>query len=143
MEKSDELPGFRKKRKVLFGEKSTDEDLREMGRQFMEAEHYDDALEFFARTEAEGDVRKIASRAMEKGNTPLFLRAKVVLDEQLTEEELEKLAANAEQAEQISSAYVAHLKASNNAELEKLSEKLPGRHLPGTSEEKEDEESEQ
>ncbi|MBS3761775.1 MAG: hypothetical protein KGZ25_00605 [Planctomycetes bacterium] len=143
MAKSDELTGFHKKRKVLFGEKSSDEDLHEMGRQFMEAEHYDDALEFFARTEAEEDVRKIASRAIENGNTPLFLRAKVVLDEKPTEEELGKLAANAEEAEQISSAYVAHLKASNDAELEKLSEKLPGRHLPGTSEEKEDEEANQ
>ncbi|MHC5035398.1 MAG: hypothetical protein ACYTFZ_10215 [Planctomycetota bacterium] len=85
MAKSKELPGFDEKRKILFGAKSSPEKMRETGELFMDAERYDDALEFFQRCDAQDQTREIARRAMAAGNTPLYMRAKKVLGEDTAE----------------------------------------------------------
>ncbi len=110
----------------------------------MAAERYDDALEFFERTDARTEVQEIARVALERGDTPLFLRAKVVLKEQPTEQELSALARNAEAAGRKSMAYLAHLKAGHQQEAEGLQAEMTGETgpesspAPGESEAKED-----
>lgn len=120
MAKSKELPGFDEKRKILFGAKSSPEKMRETGELFMDAERYDDALEFFQRCDAQDQTREIARRAMAAGNTPLYMRAKKVLGEDITEQEWSELAATAEKTGLHSVAYVAHLKAGHEEEAARL-----------------------
>ncbi|MDP6439246.1 MAG: hypothetical protein QGH74_06410 [Candidatus Brocadiia bacterium] len=120
MAKSNELPGFREKRKVLFGPKTSPKQMRDMGVRFMEAERYDDALEFFARTEAKADVKEIVRIAMDRGDTPLLLRARLVLGETPAEKELLACARKAEAAGRKSMAVVAYSKAGNEEEAERL-----------------------
>jgi len=126
MAKRNRLPGFSEKRKILFSPKTTPEKMRRTGELFMEAERYDDALEFFSRTDAEDLVRRIAAIAMDAGNTPLYMRAKRVLKEEITEREWTDLARNAEKAGMYSGAYLAHLKAGHQEEAERLRALMPG-----------------
>ncbi len=120
------LPGFRAKRKILFSDRTSDEKMRATGEQFMEAERYDDALEFFDRCEADDLVREIARRAMEAGNTPLYMRAKRVLDEEISEDEWNALAEHAESARLYTAAYLAHKQAGHEEEAARLRALMPG-----------------
>jgi hypothetical protein len=124
MARKQDLPGFYEKRKLLFSEKARPEDLREAGRQFMEAERYDDALEFFERCDADDLARQIAERAMERGNTPLYMRAKRVLGEEISDGEWRGLAQSAERAGRLSMAYVARQKAGDEEEAARLKVQL-------------------
>jgi hypothetical protein len=121
-----ELPGFYPKRKLLFGAKTSRERLREMGEAFMDAGRYDDALEFFGQCGAEQPARKIAELAMQAGNVPLYMRAKRVLAEQISEEEWTQIAAHAERAGAFSMAYVAHSKAGHEEEAARVRRLVPG-----------------
>ena len=134
MAKSDRLPGFRDKRRVLFGRKTAAEQMREAGGQFMQAERYDDALEFFARCDAESQVQQIARIAVERGDTPLLLRARVVLKEQPTQEELVAVARKAKAAGRKSMARLAYLKAGLEQEAERLGAELAGEPEPEAGE---------
>lgn len=125
MARQRDLPGFAEKRKILFGAKTAPEKMRETGELFLEAERYDDALEFFQRCDADDLTRRVADRAMRTGNVPLYMRAKRVLREPVEETEWKELAARAEGQGRFSMAYVAHLKAGNEAEAERLKQKLP------------------
>jgi len=120
MAQKQKLPGFYQKRKVLFGAKTTPQTMRETGRLLMDAGRHDDALELFERCAAEDLTRQIAAGAMSAGDVPLFMRAKKVLKEAITEEEWTRLAANAEKAGAYSMAYVAHLKAGHEEEALRL-----------------------
>ncbi len=143
MAKQDELLNFEKKRKVLFGEKTSDQEMFETGCEFMEAERFDDALEFFDRTEAEGvedKIREIAERARENGNSPLFLRAKTVLGETATEDELEEIAQTALSKDCPTMALTAYKKGGMEEKAETLESQLFGQ--PEQKEEDEPEEEE-
>ena len=120
MAELNELPGFRNKRKTLFGSKTSPQQMLETGREFMQAERFDDALEFFSRAQATQEVKQIAGLAAERGDTALFLRAKVALKEEPTEEELETIARNAEAAGRRSMALTAYLKAGRMEQAERL-----------------------
>ena len=124
MAKSQELPGFERKRRILFGHRTSPEQMRETGRRFAAQERYDDALEFLSRTEARADVEEIARIAMERGDTALLLRAKAVLKEAATEAELNAVAARAEELGRLSDAHVAHLKAGHEAEAERVRQEI-------------------
>ena len=134
MAKPDTLPGFRDKRAALFGAKVTPQHRREVGMRFMEAERYDDALEFFSRADAEDQVRKIAAIAAERGDTPLFLRAKVVLKEVPAQQELAALARKAEEAGRPSMARMAYLKAGLQEEADRLGGQAAGATGEGADE---------
>jgi hypothetical protein len=120
MAQKQKLPGFYQKRKTLFGAKTTPQTMRETGRLLMDAGRNDDALELFERCAAEDLTRQIAAGAMSAGDVPLFMRAKKVLKEAITEEEWTRLAANAEKAGAYSMAHVAHLKAGHQDEALRL-----------------------
>ena len=126
MGKNDDLPDFHAKRKILFGDKTSDEQLRETGQQFMEGERYDDALEFFQRADADDLARQVARNAMERGNTPLYMRAKRVLGEPISEDEWVELARSAERAELYTAARLAYQKAGRTQEAERLAELIFG-----------------
>ena len=126
MARKSELPAFRKKRNVLFGEKTSKDALRETGRQYLEAKRYYDALEFFQRAGADSDTRKVAEIAIEAGDTPLYMRVKKVLKEQGSEQEWSRLAVNAERAGLYSAAYLAHMKAGHDEEAARLRQSIPG-----------------
>ncbi len=120
----EELPDFYEKRDILFGDNTTEEEMRSTGEQFMRAGRYDDALEFFARCEANDLVREIIEEVKERGDTPVFLRAKRVLDEETEEAEWEELASNALEHGSPSKAYVAKLKAGKEEEAEQLKDQI-------------------
>jgi len=125
MPEQDNLPGFEAKRRILFGAKTTEEKMRSTGEQFMEAGHYDDALEFFQRCNAEELTREIARRAMDAGNTPLYMRAKRVLQEDITEDEWNRLAKRAEDSGMHIAAHLAHQQAGHEEEAARLRELMP------------------
>lgn len=126
MAKKQDLPDFREKRKILFGAKTSPDKMRKTGELFLDAQRYDDALEFFERADAEDLVRRIAVVAMDGGDTPLYMRAKKILKEEITEQEWTDLAAEAEKAGILSAAYVAHLKAGHEAEAARLDAMIRG-----------------
>ncbi len=129
MAKSRELPDFNKKRKLLFGPKTTPEQLEETARLFMEAGRYDEALEFLQRADADDLTRRIADVATEAGNAPLFMRAMRVLGEEASETDWLRVAANAEKAELWSAAYLAYRQAGREEEAAAAHRKLPGFEL--------------
>jgi len=137
MARSNELPGFRQKRKILFGKGTTPEQMLETGRRFMQAERYYDALEFFSRSEAEQEVRELVRLAVERGDTPLLLRAKVVLKEEPTAGELRQVAHKAREAGRLSMALLAYSRAGDEQEAEKLRAELGLNAPAGQAEEAE------
>ena len=134
MAKGGELPGFLEKRKILFGRKTSAEKMRATGLRFMEAERYDDALEFFARCSADDLVRRIADVAMERADTPLFMRAKRVLKEPVSGKEWDRLADNALKAGTASKAHVAKLQAGKKEEADELKQQTLGTAMREESE---------
>ncbi len=124
MARNSELPGFERKRKVLFSEKGNPDQLRQMGQQFLEAGHFYDALEFFERADARELVRQVAEKAIDAGDTPLLMRAKRILSEETSEEEWSQTARHAEDAGLLAAARLAHEQAGHDDEVARLSEKL-------------------
>jgi tetratricopeptide (TPR) repeat protein len=124
----DETLRFRDKRNVLFGKKTTAEQLREVGSMFMAAERYDDALEFFQRAGAADLTRRVAEAAMADGDTPLYMRAKKALGEQIEEPEWLALAKRAEASGKHSAAHLALDRAGRHEEAERLRSLMPGAH---------------
>jgi len=125
MAKNDDLPEFRLKRKILFGPKVAPEKLRELGERFMKAERYDDALEFTDRAGADDLTRQVAEEAMLRGDTPLYMRAKKVLGEQITESEWDRLARGAEKGGHYSSALLAYSQAGRTEEADRVRRLMP------------------
>ncbi len=106
-----ELPGFSKKRDILFNEKASGQQRLQNGVEFVQAGRYDDALEFFERCDAEEQVREILDIARRQCNIPVFLRAKVILKEKPDAAELEELAVRAVEMERPLMAVLAYQKA--------------------------------
>ena len=92
----------------------------------MAAERYDDALEFFQRARAHELTRRIAAVAMQAGNTPLYMRAKKVLGEAITDAEWTQLANAAEKSGAFSSCYLAHSIAGHAEEAARVRAMVPG-----------------
>jgi hypothetical protein len=130
MAKSDDYPGLTRKRKILFSPKTQPEKMLATGQQFMEAGRYDDALEFFQRAEAHDLTRRIAEDAMQAGNTPLYMRAKKVLGEDISEDEWNTLAETAERAGMFSAAWLAHSQAGHAEEAARLRDRMAGPEAP-------------
>ncbi len=128
MAKKQDLPGFARKRDILFGRKTSKERLRQTGEQFLEVGRYYDALEFIERAGADELARRIAGLAVDAGDTALLMRAKKVLREQTTDEEWTRTAANAEKAGLYSAAYLAHSRAGHEEEAVRLRKLMPGVH---------------
>jgi len=121
-----ELPSFRDKRRVLFSERTPSERMRQTGQAFMEAGRYDDALEFFQRCGADDLTRQVAERAMGAGDTALYMRAKKILKEDISDGEWTRLAVRAEEVGAYSLAYLAHLRAGHDDEVARLLPLVPG-----------------
>jgi hypothetical protein len=128
MARKQDLPGFARKRDVLFGRKTSKERLRQTGEQFLEAGRYYDALEFLQRAGASDLTRTIVRLAIDAGDTALLMRAKKVLAEATTDEEWGRVAANAEKAGLYGAAYLAHTKAGHTEEAARLHALMPGVH---------------
>ncbi len=126
MAKKQDLPGFARKRDILFGKKTPRERLRQASEQFLEAGRYYDALEFIQRAEADDLARRVAELAVDAGDAALLMRAKKVLDEQATRDEWARTAANAEKAGLYSAAYLAHTRAGNEEEAARVRALMPG-----------------
>ena len=134
MAKRDELPGFKEKREILFGKKSNPQKMRDTGIKFMQAERYDDALEFFAQAKADDLAREIADVALQNGDAPLYMRAKKVLAETITQEQWDTLALNALRQDSPSKAYLARLKGGRQEEAERLKTQMEGTEAQGPEE---------
>ncbi len=126
MAKKQEIPGFTTKRKLLFGVKTKPEKMRQTGESFMDAGRLDDALEFFERCDAQDLTRRVAGRAMEEGNVPLYMRAMKVLKEDTGPDDWRRLAANAEKAGAFATAMVAYRSAGLEEEAERVGGLMPG-----------------
>ncbi len=120
MAKKQDLPGFARKRDILFGRKTSRERMRQTGEQFLEAGRYYDALEFIQRAEADDLARRIVATAIDAGDAALLMRAKKVLGEAAMDEEWTRTAANAEKAGLYAAAYLAHSRAGHEEEAARL-----------------------
>ncbi len=98
MAAKQELPGFRRKRDILFGKKISQDRLRRAGEQFLEAGRYDDAMEFIQRAAAPDLARRVVRIAIDAGDTPLLMRAKKVLRQDVTEQEWNRVAGRGREA---------------------------------------------
>ncbi len=125
MPKKGQLPGFYEKRALLFSKKASPEKTKQLGKQFMDAGRFDDALEFFARAKAEDMVREIARTALDTGDAPLYMRARKILGDDAKEAEWNKLADNAVKHGRFAMAYVAKLKAGKPEEAEQFLARIP------------------
>ena len=126
MAKNDELPSFGKKRDILFSERSSEERLRETGQKYLDAERYYDALEFFDRAEADDLVREVAEIALEAGDAPLYMRAKKVLGEKVTEQEWLALAEKAEEKGMLSAARLGYERAGREEKAASIEQRMLG-----------------
>ncbi len=122
----DALPDFYEKRNVLYNDDVPVERVVEVGRQFMAAEMYDDALEFFERSRSEEDTREVARRAMAQGDTAVWLRAQRILGEEPDEESLRAIAANAEEKGKFMFAIEAWRRLDDSEQIERLRARLAG-----------------
>ncbi len=135
MAKKNELPPFVKKRKIMFGEKVADRQRIQAGVEFMEAGRYDDALEFFVRSDAEEYVREIVEIALKECNVPVFLRAKVVLNEKPEKAELEEIADRALEMDSPAMAAVALQKAGLHEKAKEIRSEVTGESVDAEEEE--------
>jgi hypothetical protein len=126
MAKHKDLPGFARKRGILFGRKTSKERLRQAGEGFLEAGRYYDALEFIERAGATDLAERVGRLAIDAGDTALLMRARKVLRRETTREEWARVAANAEKAGLYSAAYLAHTKAGNQDEAARVHALMPG-----------------
>ena len=125
MPKKGQLSGFYEKRAILFSKKASVEKMKQLGKQFMDAGRFDDALEFLARAKADDMVREIARTALGMGDAPLYMRAKKILAENTEEREWNELADNASKHGRFAMAYVAKLKAGKPEEAEQFLALIP------------------
>ena len=89
-----EIPDWREKKELLWGERSSDEERLSAGNAFFEAERFSEALDFFSRAGDRGSVEKVLNKAVELGDWFLFKSCVSFLEEERIDE-LRKLAANA------------------------------------------------
>ncbi len=117
---NDDLPDFYEKRRVLYNDDVPVEEVIAMGRRFMEAEMYNDALEFFERGRSDEDTRRVAEAAMELGDTAIWLRCKRILREEPDEESLRAIAKRAEAQGKFMFAIEAYRRLGEEEQIERL-----------------------
>jgi hypothetical protein len=128
MARKQDLPGFGRKRAILFGKKTSQERLRQTAEHFLEAGRHYDALEFIQRAGADDLARRAVRIAIDAGDTALLMRAKKVLREDVSEHEWDQVAAGAEKAGLYSAAFLAHTRAGHQEEAARVRKLMPGVH---------------
>lgn len=126
MAKTQDLPGFALKRKILFGPKTTRQRLLEAGKQFMEAGRSDDALEFFRRAEAPELAEQVAEKAASEGNVPLMMRARTVSGHETAPAQWLEAAQKAEAAGRPSCAKLAYEQLGRSEDADRMAGLIPG-----------------
>ena len=126
MAKNDELPEFRPKRKVLFGSRTSEEQWRETGKEFMSAGRYDDALEFFGQADADDLAEQVAREALSAGNVPLLMRARRVSGQETSESDWLAAAQAAESNGMFSGAALAYERAGRDDDAARMAQQMPG-----------------
>ena len=114
------MPEFEEKRELLYSDDVPVERVKEVGRQFMEAGLYSDALEFFERSRSAEDTRKVAGISLEAGDVALWLRCKRILGEEPDEQSLRAIAANAEAQRKYMFAVEAWRRLEDDEQIERL-----------------------
>jgi hypothetical protein len=128
------VPGFVKKRKILFGKKTPKEELVRVGNEFAGSELYDDAIEFFSRADAKEEVAKIAEKAYEMGDTSLYMRAKRVMGEEIGAEEWEHLAELGAEQGRYSMAFMAYSQAGEQEKADQMRQRMVSAQTAGPGE---------
>lgn len=103
-----EILGFAKKRRILYNKRTPKEELIRVGMEFLEADYFDDALEFFTRASATSEIEKVAQKVFEAGDVPLVMRARRALKKDITPKEWQALAERCVTAGRLSMAYLAY-----------------------------------
>ena len=93
---SEELPDWREKKEILWGEKASREERLRAGEAFLGAGRLPEALDFFERARHEEGVRSVLREVVASGDWHLFKRCREFLGGELREE-LAALARNAEE----------------------------------------------
>lgn len=119
-----ELPGFAKKRKILFSNKTSKDELIRVGRAFAAELRFEDAIEFFARASATEEIEKIAETAREMADVSLYMRSMRVLKRPLAPEICVELAEKALAAGRPSMALVAYREAGMEDKVEEMRAKM-------------------
>ena len=116
----EDLPEFAEKRELLYSDDVPMERVKEVGRQFMAEELFNDALEFFERARSVEDVRTVADTARDIGDTAVWLRCKRILGEEPDRETLLTIAAAAEELKKYSFAIEAWRRLGDEEQVERL-----------------------
>ena len=117
---SADLPDFSSKREILYSDDVPVEKVNEVGRQFMAAGLYNDALEFFDRSKSVDDVQKAADIAFKDGDVAIWLRCKRILRQEPDEASLEGIAAHAETHKKYAFAIEAWRRLGNDEQVARL-----------------------
>ena len=115
-----EQPEFFEKRRFLYSDDVPVDEAIAVGRKFMDAERYSDALEFFDRARSHEDVCRVAEIAMDNGDTAIWRRCKRILGEEPDAPALVKLAVRAEELGKYSFAIEARRRLGDEEEVERL-----------------------
>ncbi|MHC4601216.1 MAG: hypothetical protein ACYS47_19655 [Planctomycetota bacterium] len=94
---SGELPNWRERQKILWGEGADPDEQVRAGDAFFRVRRFNEALDFYDRADAQESIRNVMTAAVESGDWFIFKRARERLGEDLTEE-LKALAENAARA---------------------------------------------
>ena len=117
---SADLPDFSTKREILYSDDVPVERVNEVGRQFMAAGLYNDALEFFDRSKSADDIQKVADIAFNEGDVAIWLRCKRILRQEPDEGSLEGIAGHAEAHGKLAFAIEAWRRLGKEEQVERL-----------------------
>jgi len=77
----EEIPDWREKKELLWGDKASDEDRTAHGRRFLETRRFSEALDFFSRVKDREGIELVLLEAVEGGDWFLYTRCTAALGE--------------------------------------------------------------
>jgi hypothetical protein len=118
---------FREKRKLLYGEKVSDEEMSRAAAAFSDAGRFGEALEFLERTRDEEVLARIEREAVERGDTFLLLRVERIRGRDLGPDRWRHAAARA----LVQGKHLDAFRAFGRAGDAEKAEEIRAAHLPG------------
>ena len=118
-----ELPGFLKKRKLLYSTKDKDA-LNKYGDMFFQAGKIDDALDFYERGRSSEGFSKVQEVALHEGNLYLFRKVCKITKSELQKASLNQIGEKALELGKLAMALDAFKEAGNDTMRKKLEEML-------------------
>ena len=115
------LPNSISKRDLLHGAKVLDSaTYLAHGQRYVAAEQYSDAVDFFSKAGAEDELKKLAAKMIEEGDSFLLLKIMHFAHGLVSDSDVERCAENAEKFGKIRYAILGYQKLDNEEKVEEL-----------------------